>query len=200
MGRPSKPLITKERAAKVALDIIDKEGLSALSLHEVARQLNVKAPSLYYHFKNKSELLSAVAKAVLSDPLPAKVKRRHEDWREGMVALCVWARKSLMKHPNAAPLLLEIYPERIMLGTYEFWISRYENTNLEDKMIISEGLEKLTFGSALLGAMSRAQGIEAFPSNLDPKRYPNLVAAIRANKRSESKIFEEAVRRFLSSF
>jgi len=199
LGRPSKPLITKERAAKAALEIIDEEGLDALSLHGVAKKLNVKAPSLYYHFKNKSELLSSVARAILADPLPKRVTRQRNDWKEAMVDLCVWARKSLMKHPNAAPLLLEIYPERVMLSTYEHWNSRYE-VPAEDKMVIMEGLEKMTFGSALLGAMSRAQGIDPFPPDLDAERYPYLSEAIKANKRSDAKVFEEAIRRFLASF
>ena len=199
MGRPSKPLITKERAAKAALKIIDSEGLDALSLHRVAKEMDVKAPSLYYHFKNKSELLSAVARAILADPLPDKVLRKLKDWLEGLVELCVWARRSLMKHPNAAPLLLEMYPERILLNTYERWNERYE-VQPKDKMVVMEGLEKMTFGSALLGATSRAQGIEAYPDDLDPERFPNLAAAIRANRRSDEKVFEEAVRRFLSAF
>lgn len=199
MGRPSKPLITKESAAKAALHVIDEEGLDALSVNAVAKRLNVKAPSLYYHFKNKSELLSAVARALLADPLPRRIRSPQKDWREALVELCVWARKSLMRHPNAAPLLLEIYPERVMLSTYERWNSRYD-VPPEDKMVIMEGLEKMVFGSALLGAMSRAQGIKPFPPDLDPEEFPHLSEAIRANKRSDDKIFEEAIRRFLSSF
>ena len=67
MGRPSKSLISRERAAKAALSIMDTQGLQSLSLEAVARRLGVKAPSLYYHFKDKNELLSEVALILLKD-------------------------------------------------------------------------------------------------------------------------------------
>src|SRR3546814_3495147 len=53
VGRPAKPLISRDRAARAALGAIDIHGLEALSLELVAQRLGVKAPSLYYHFKHK---------------------------------------------------------------------------------------------------------------------------------------------------
>lgn len=198
MGRPSKPIISKEGAIETALDIIDEEGLDKLSLQAVAKRLGVKAPSLYYHFDNKSELLAGVARLILKSPTRAKINEK-QDWKESMVSLCVSTRNSLMKHPNAAPLLLEMYPERLMLSTYEFWLQQYD-VPAKQKLIVSEGLEKMLFGSVLLGAMSRAQGVPAFPPDIDKKQYPALSQALKANRKSEDKLFEEIIRRYLSTF
>lgn len=198
MGRPSKPMISKEGAIQVALEILDEEGLEKLSLQAVARRMGVRAPSLYYHFENKSELLGGVAKLILSRPPPSRINKQ-KDWKESMVDLCIWARKSMLKHPNAAPLLLEMYPERLMLPTYEFWLRQYK-VPPKQKMVIMEGLEKITFGSVLLGAMSRARGVPPFPPEIDKNRFPALVETLKANRKGEDKLFEEIVRRYLSTF
>jgi AcrR family transcriptional regulator len=199
MGRPSTALISKEGAAKAALEIIDEEGLKALSLQGVAKRLGVKAPSLYYHFQNKSELLSSVARALLNETPPKISKRKNAGWKDAMLNLCISTRKSLMRHPNAAPLLLDIYPEHIMLRTYEYWVKQYEVPPAQ-KMVIMEGLEKMTFGAALIGASSRAQGVPPFPSSLDPELYPALAEAIKANRKNEDQLFADAIKRFLSTF
>ena len=182
-----------------ALEIIDDKGLQSLSLNSVAQKLNVRAPSLYYHFKNKSDLLAAVAKAILSEPAPLSVRKPRGYWKETIVRLCTWARGQLMSHPNAAPLLLEVYPERAMLNMYEHWFQVCE-APAKDKLLLADGLEKLTFGSALIGATSRAQGVPPFPADLDKKKYPATYQAIRANRKSEERLFQDSIRRFLESF
>lgn len=45
----------------VTLDIIDSDGLDAVSLRAVARQLRVSEAAPYHHFANKQELLAVLA-------------------------------------------------------------------------------------------------------------------------------------------
>ena len=61
MGRPPRPMISRNLAANAALAEIDKLGMEGFGLSDVAARLGVKTPSLYHHFKNKDELLSEVA-------------------------------------------------------------------------------------------------------------------------------------------
>lgn len=197
MGRPSQAMITKEGAADAALAIIDEQGLNKLSLQVLAKELGVKAPSLYYHFKNKAELLEAIAKAILKDSASITADP-NADWKDAMVEVSISARKTLMRHPNAAPLLLEFYPRHIMLPAYNYWVTQYKVAE-KDKMIILEGLEKLTFGSALLGSMSRAKGLPSIPK-FNKKEFADLASAVKANKHSEDQLFVESIKRFLSSF
>src|ERR1700742_5220828 len=46
---------------RAAVDILEGEGPSALSLRAVAREAGVSPAAPYHHFKDKSELLNAVA-------------------------------------------------------------------------------------------------------------------------------------------
>ena len=197
MGRPSKPIISKDLAAKAALSVIDSHGIGGMSLQLVAQNLGVKAPSLYYHFKNKAELLTEVARYVLLEASISE-EQHFDDWREAMVALALSTRKSILQHPKAAPLLLEFFPRHLMLQSYEYWISKFD-LPMEKRMVVVDGMEKLTFGSAMLGAMSRANGINPMPS-FAAEQFPHLHAATTANTLTETDLFIATINAFLSSF
>jgi AcrR family transcriptional regulator len=194
LGRPDKPLISRERAAKAALDVIDTKGLNALSLELVARQLGVKAPSLYYHFKDKSELLNEVALSILRDvnlPPPDP-----NNWEQTLIDLCVATRRTIMLHPNAAPLLLEVFPRRIFPRAYEYWIGKCPYP-AKYHMVILEGSEKITYGSALFAAASRSRGIAPMP-DLDQRKFPALTKAVRANNNDEEALFIGVLKMFFA--
>jgi TetR/AcrR family transcriptional regulator, tetracycline repressor protein len=196
VGRPTKPIISTERAARAALGVIDVRGLDAFSLELVANRIGIKAPSLYYHFKSKTALLAEVARLILLDvKLPEEMEG---DWRDRMIALSVATRRSILQHPNAAPLLLQFFPRHLLLGSYDHWISEYPLPP-EQHMIFVEGLEKLTFGSALFEAACRARAVEPMPQ-FDHARYPNLAEAVRTNVLDDEALFVETLRRYIDGF
>src|SRR5262245_49672424 len=105
-------MISRERAARAALGVIDAQGLDALSLALVARHLGVKAPSLYHHFRDKAELLKEAARLILLDvsaPDP-----EGGNWQDAFVERSLATRRSILRHPHAAPLLLQFFPRRLL--------------------------------------------------------------------------------------
>jgi hypothetical protein len=64
-------------------------------------------------------------------------------------------------------------------------------------VVISEGLEKLTFGSILFEASARARGIASMPA-FDAERYPILARSIAANPFDDEGRFVQALRIFLA--
>ncbi|MBP7705463.1 MAG: helix-turn-helix transcriptional regulator [Caulobacter sp.] len=190
-------MITRESATRAALDVINAQGLESFSLELVARQLGVKAPSLYHHFKDKAELLGEVARFVLLDlHMPRDTEAM--SWDEAMVALCVATRRSLLKHPNAVPLLLQFFPRHILLPGYNRWIGSCPFP-AELHMVLIEGTEKLTYASAMFEAASRSRGVPAMP-NFDPTRLPNLARAVEASPYDAEGLFEQTIRTYLSAF
>jgi AcrR family transcriptional regulator len=154
----------------------------------------VKSPSLYYHFNDKAELLSEVARQIL-------LNVRYPDasvggWEERVIALCVATRRSLLSHPNAAPLLLQFFPRHLLLGAYETAVKGYPFTR-DIHMTILEGLEKLTIGSALFEASARTRKITSMPE-VDAASYPNLAESVAANPFEDEALFVEAVQMFLA--
>ncbi|MBO1334816.1 TetR/AcrR family transcriptional regulator C-terminal domain-containing protein [Streptomyces sp. VRA16 Mangrove soil] len=57
----AKPKLDKAHVADTALDLLNDVGLEGLTLRAIAKELNVQAPALYWHFKNKQALLDEMA-------------------------------------------------------------------------------------------------------------------------------------------
>lgn len=51
--------------ARAALKLLNETGLEGLSLRAIAKELDVKAPALYWHFKDKQALLDEMATEML---------------------------------------------------------------------------------------------------------------------------------------
>lgn len=197
MARPPKPIITRERAAQAALAEIDASGLHEFSLSQVAERLGVKAPSLYHHFGGKDELLAETARLLLLEGrLPKAVAGL--DWREEIVRISCASWRAILKHPQAAGLLLQFFPRRVLTGAYERWthIFALNGVPLEWRLIVLEGSEKLTFGSALFGAAAIVTQTELFPLQY-PDRYPFLSEAASAHRLDSEETFLATLRAFL---
>lgn len=193
MARPSKPLISRKSAAEAALAVIDEHGLDGFNLALVARQLGVKAPSFYHHFRDKTELLAEVARLILRDVPP--LHPADECWQERLIARCIETRRTLLRHPNAATLILHQFPRHLLLGAYDLAASE-QTFELRIRMAIIEGAEKLTYGSALFAASAKADGVPPMPP-VDAETYPALTAALAANPFDDEGLFVEVLRMFL---
>ncbi len=53
--------LDRKLVAETALGLLNEVGLEGLTLRRIAKELNVQAPALYWHFKNKQELLDEMA-------------------------------------------------------------------------------------------------------------------------------------------
>ncbi|MFD3588676.1 TetR/AcrR family transcriptional regulator C-terminal domain-containing protein [Streptomyces sp. NPDC058683] len=53
--------LDRRRVADTALRLLNEAGLDGLTLRAIARELDVKAPALYWHFKDKQALLDEMA-------------------------------------------------------------------------------------------------------------------------------------------
>ncbi|MFI2612628.1 TetR/AcrR family transcriptional regulator C-terminal domain-containing protein [Kitasatospora sp. NPDC018619] len=59
------PKLDRGQVVDTALDLLDEAGLDGLTLRAIAARLDVKAPALYWHFKDKQALLDAMATEML---------------------------------------------------------------------------------------------------------------------------------------
>ena len=56
-----RPPLDRARVADTALKLLNEVGLDGLTLRAIAKELDVKAPALYWHFKDKQALLDEMA-------------------------------------------------------------------------------------------------------------------------------------------
>lgn len=197
MARPSQPIITTALAAKAALEIIDAEGIDGLTMERAARSLGVKAASLYHHFDNKAALLREVTRLILIDN-PAAEPLPGTDWKTAITDLALATRRAIVRHPHAAPLFLQFFPRHLMLKPYERWIGLC-GLDPAVSLQVLEGIEILTFGSALFGATRSMRGIAPLPA-FDTAQFPQLAAALEAGAVDEEAMFIAVLQRFLSSY
>jgi AcrR family transcriptional regulator len=101
--------ITVARIIAAALELIDRDGLSALSMRNLAAELDTGTSTLYRYVAGKDEVLVLVADAVLGE---AQLRRPLESagWREVLEERAHSMRTALGRHPNVAPLFATAVP------------------------------------------------------------------------------------------
>jgi TetR/AcrR family transcriptional regulator, tetracycline repressor protein len=98
---PVKERLSRDRIVEAALVIMDAEGLDAVSMRRVAREVGVEAMSLYHHVRDKEDLLDGVCARVMRDfRFPPEDRPWVEVAREGARE---W-RRVLREHPNVIAL------------------------------------------------------------------------------------------------
>ena len=65
--KPKSPRIDAKAVVRAGLEILDEEGLERVTLRQIASKLGVQAPALYWHFKDKSDIIDDMAQAILKD-------------------------------------------------------------------------------------------------------------------------------------
>jgi AcrR family transcriptional regulator len=100
--RPQRPPLTRERIVRTALRIMDTEGLDAVSMRRIGRELGVEAMSLYNHVRDKDDILEGVKELVMGE---FDMGPRSGNWKnDARMAARAW-RDLLRAHPNVITLM-----------------------------------------------------------------------------------------------
>jgi TetR/AcrR family transcriptional regulator, tetracycline repressor protein len=83
--QPGRPGMNRTTLAATALELIQADGLDALTMRTLADRSGVKAASLYWHVRDREELLELVADALL---VRVSTPAKGLEWREVALALC----------------------------------------------------------------------------------------------------------------
>ena len=101
--------LTRDRLVAAALDLINQEGLEGLAMRALADRLDVKAASLYWHVRDRRELLELLAESLLER---VRRPRTTAGWREAVLATCESLRRQAARQKDAGRVLLEV-PEAL---------------------------------------------------------------------------------------
>jgi AcrR family transcriptional regulator len=102
---PTRTPLSRDRVAAAALELIDREGLDALSMRKLGAALGVEAMSLYNHVENKDDLLDAVSEVLHRDILARYDPPATSTWQERArsIAFAYW--HLAQAHPKAFPIV-----------------------------------------------------------------------------------------------
>lgn len=96
--------LNRDRVVIEALDLLDEVGLDAVSTRRLAQRLGIEQPSLYWHFRSKAELLSAMAEAAMRPHAMATLPDPAQDWREWFIENHRRFRQTLLGRRDGARL------------------------------------------------------------------------------------------------
>ncbi|MFD9635011.1 TetR/AcrR family transcriptional regulator C-terminal domain-containing protein [Streptomyces violascens] len=95
--------IDRAQVADTALRLLNELGLDGLTLRAIAKELDVKAPALYWHFKNKQDLVDEMAtvmyRRMTADGVPGADS---DSWQEGVRAFNRALRAMLLSYRDGA--------------------------------------------------------------------------------------------------
>ncbi|MGV9590243.1 TetR family transcriptional regulator [Streptomyces tendae] len=95
--------ITREQIVTAALELLDDQGMDALTVRALASGLDVRPSALYWHVRNKQELLDEMATEVMrrvADALAAVPPG--EGWRDDLAAYGRVLRSEYLLHRDGA--------------------------------------------------------------------------------------------------
>ncbi|MFJ6619699.1 TetR/AcrR family transcriptional regulator C-terminal domain-containing protein [Kitasatospora sp. NPDC091335] len=97
------PKLDRGQVVDAALNLLDEAGLDGLTLRAIAARLDVKAPALYWHFKDKQALLDEMATEMMRRMTGrAAQDGPAEDWRETYLRTMRTLRAELLRHRDGA--------------------------------------------------------------------------------------------------
>ncbi|WET78774.1 TetR/AcrR family transcriptional regulator C-terminal domain-containing protein [Amycolatopsis sp. QT-25] len=95
------------KITEAAVELLDEAGLAGLSTRRLAAKLGVSSPTLYWHVKDKAQLLDLVAEAICADAFEID---QNLPWREQLASGLRQFRALLLRHRDATALLRERPP------------------------------------------------------------------------------------------
>lgn len=108
--------LSRERVLGTAMDLADREGIEALSMRNLARELGIEAMSLYHYVKSKDELLADLTDRVMREiELP---RARAAGWKGAIRTMAVSYHAALRRHPWSHSV--KAMPTRVGEGTLAY--------------------------------------------------------------------------------
>jgi TetR/AcrR family tetracycline transcriptional repressor len=102
--------LNRETVIAEALNLLDEVGIDALSTRRLAQRLCVEQPALYWHFRNKAELLAAMADAAMAPHATAPLPMPSDDWRTWFADNMRSFRRTLLMRRDGARLHAGTHP------------------------------------------------------------------------------------------
>jgi TetR/AcrR family transcriptional regulator, tetracycline repressor protein len=186
---PNRGTLTPRTVVEGALVLADSEGLEAVTIRRLAKELGVTPMALYWHFRSKGELLDGMAASIFEEvDLSVDASAR---WQEQLRALLGSMLGVLRAHPSSAILLstrtassegslraTEVALDILRRGGFSpaeaTQIARHALSTITNLVSGEPGVVAREESGEMVDARRRAR---LFLESLPPERYPRLVEA-----------------------
>ena len=165
--------LTRETVLRGALALLNEIGIDALSTRRLAQHLGVQSPTLYWHFKNKAELLKAMAETIMLDhreELPADMP-----WQDWVVTNAGNFRRALLAYRDGARLHAGTRPQESQFAIIEAKVALLCRAGLTPERAVNV---LFAVGRFVVGWVLEEQQMQPDDTlnDADRQRYPLLCA------------------------
>lgn len=184
--------VTRAEIVTTALNLLDEVGLDGLTLRRLARELGISAPTLYWHIRDKRELLDLVAERIIAAHKAGQspIADIADPW-ERVAESFRRQYHAIIAHRDGARVFAGNRPTEAMLPVIEQWLDLWVKSGFPPGETLSTiiGIGNYVVGAALeyQAEIERSEG-----QRLDPETrramiapYPNLTKAIAARHRHD---------------
>ncbi|MFC5835756.1 TetR/AcrR family transcriptional regulator [Nonomuraea insulae] len=183
--------LTAQAIAERALEIGDTEGLEAVTIRRLATDLGVTPMALYWHYKNKEQLLFGMADHLIGGFAPKPADDR--PWAAQLRDLTEGLIRTLRTHPCAKNVIEQIDPVSVpnFLAVWDqaLGLARTAGFGVEESCLITKYLLQSAIAIADAPVHNAARPAEEIDQLVRTKRaglqslpvekYPHLVEMAR---------------------
>jgi TetR/AcrR family transcriptional regulator, tetracycline repressor protein len=118
--------VTRDDVIHTAIQLLEEVGLDGLTLRRLATELGISAPTLYWHFRDKRELLDAMAEVMVGDfrekqpPIPD-----HLPWEEKIAESMRQQYRAIISYRDGARVMAGNRPTDSTLPMIEMFLGRW---------------------------------------------------------------------------
>jgi AcrR family transcriptional regulator len=210
---PDRVPLSRAEIVATAIRLIDEGGIDACSMRRLGTELGAGATSLYWHVRNKDELIDLIVDEIIGEVVAdyEATARPDASWRDQLAEIARSLRRVLLVHRHIAPLLGErptLGPnaldaaERVMGILLEAGFD-HRRTSMGSGAVINYASGFAIFESRMPEAAAQepaaeelAAAVMAYLESLPEERYPNMRAVAQVTI-TETEQFEFGLQRLL---
>lgn len=177
---PDQPALSREAIVRVAIELLDGEGIEALSMRKLGARLNAGATSLYRHVATKDELMELAVDEVFGEMRVPELVGGPSGWREAVAGAAAQFRATALRHPWLASVLGQAglaYLGPRLMGFNEGLAALFADAGFTEPVpaidaVLSFVIGMSTTEAAWLSTVARSGGTEAeFIAKLMPAAH-----------------------------
>lgn len=175
--------LKKQEIITTALELLNERGLEGVTLRQLAKKLNVQAPALYWHFKNKKALVTGMAEEILHKALTdfTTSKDSEESWQSWLLQMFRQLRQALLSYTDGGRVVAGAHLSIIMADFSERTMQTLVNEGvcLREARIIILTATRFTFGHVIEEQTNVSEAeMQDFHQEETEQKYPTIKAGV----------------------